>query len=138
MTPKAQSDAQKPMGYESIWSRDTHHQCHLLVRQSHQTFFQAKRNETDPRLIAHQQHMLDISRVRRMLARDFPEGARRATPTQGQERGCAHVSRLPGTEVRAWSTERCWSPSSAHPRYLPLLLLGYWLGEGTMKQTGQS
>ncbi|THE17395.1 hypothetical protein E1J17_11605 [Kocuria rosea] len=52
----------------------------------------AKRNETDPRLIAHQQQILEISRIRQMMARERPVGPRQAVPVQNQEQARPYVT----------------------------------------------
>ncbi|MFC6256133.1 relaxase/mobilization nuclease domain-containing protein [Kocuria oceani] len=52
----------------------------------------AKRNETDPRLIAHQQQILEISRIRQMMARERPVGPRQAVPVQNQEQVRPYVT----------------------------------------------
>lgn len=48
----------------------------------------AERNETNPRLIAYQQQILETSRIRQMMARERPSGPRPAAPVQqrGQAR----------------------------------------------------
>lgn len=53
----------------------------------------AKRNETDPRLIAYQQQLLEVSRIRQMMARERPAGPGRVTPVQQQKSLRPHVSR---------------------------------------------
>jgi hypothetical protein len=53
----------------------------------------AKRNETDPRLIAYQQQLLDMSRIRQMLAIQFPDGSHQAVPAHEKEQGRPNVNR---------------------------------------------
>jgi len=53
----------------------------------------AERNETDPRLIAYHQQILETSRIRQMMARERPVGPRRAAPVQQREQTRPHVSR---------------------------------------------
>jgi len=53
----------------------------------------AKRNETDPRLIAYQQQLLETSRIRQMMARERPVGLRRAAPVQQQEQARSYETR---------------------------------------------
>ena len=57
----------------------------------------AKRNETDPRLLAYQQQLLEVSRIRQLMAREHPVGRGRAAPVPQQEHGRPHVS---------WSLDR--------------------------------
>ena len=52
-----------------------------------------KRNETDPRLIAYQQQLLEVSRIRQMMARERPVSPGRAAPVQQQKSVRPHVSR---------------------------------------------
>ena len=53
----------------------------------------AKRNETDPRLIAYQQQLLETSRIRQMMARERPVSPGRAAPVQQREQARPHVAR---------------------------------------------
>ena len=53
----------------------------------------AKRNEIDPRLIAYQQQILEVSRIRQMMAREQLINPGRTTPIPQQEDGRPHVSR---------------------------------------------
>lgn len=53
----------------------------------------AKRNETDPRLLAYQQQILEVSRIRQMMARERPVGRGRADAVQQQEQAHPHVTR---------------------------------------------
>lgn len=45
----------------------------------------AKRNETDPRLFAYQQQLLEVSRIRQLMARERPVSSGRAVPVQPRE-----------------------------------------------------
>lgn len=53
----------------------------------------AKRNETDPRLIAYQQQLLETSRLRQMMARERPLGRGRANSVPQREQTHPHVTR---------------------------------------------
>ena len=53
----------------------------------------AKRNETDPRLLAYQQQLLEVSRIRQMMAREHPIGLGRAAPVQQREQARSHETR---------------------------------------------
>lgn len=53
----------------------------------------AKRNETDPRLLAHQQQIFEASRIRQMMARERPVGPGRAAPVQSREQTRSHETR---------------------------------------------
>lgn len=59
-----------------------------LVERGQIAGWWAERNETDPRLVAYQQQLLETSRIRQMMARERPIGTRRAAPVQqrGQSR----------------------------------------------------
>lgn len=52
-----------------------------------------QRNEADPRPIAYQQQLLDISGIRQMLAMQFPNGSRRAVPVHEKDQGRPRVNR---------------------------------------------
>ncbi len=53
----------------------------------------AKRIETDPRLLAYQQQLLETSRIRQMMARERPVELRRAAPAQSREQTRSHETR---------------------------------------------
>ncbi|MEX5277929.1 hypothetical protein [Kocuria sp. CPCC 205261] len=51
----------------------------------------AKRNETDPRLLAYKQQLLETSRIRQMMAREHPVSRGRATPVQQREQARSYM-----------------------------------------------
>lgn len=53
----------------------------------------AKRSETDPRLIAYQQQILEVSRIRQMMARERPTGSHREASVPRRQRAQPHVAR---------------------------------------------